>query len=58
MKEIKKMNKKELIQEFQLAYQQMYDIGCFGVKDLIWYKTLEDEIYRRGYEIHESVVVK
>lgn len=50
MKEIKMMSDEELRNEIEAMDQQISDIGCFGVKDLIWQRELEAEADNRDLE--------
>ena len=51
MKDLKEMSKKELIHEWNSINQIIEQVGCFGVKDLMWRGAIENELERRGYEV-------
>lgn len=51
MKSIKQMSNKELKKELERIYQQIDDVDCFGVEDLIYRGLLECEAEERGMEI-------
>jgi len=57
MKDIKKMKKKELIDEYKSICQMIDDICCFGVKDVMYRELLEREIERRGLKIYNRIEV-
>ena len=58
MKPIEKMTKKELISEYRIMYGLINDISCYGLRDIRYFEALEEEIDKRGYEIHQSVEVR
>ena len=51
--ELKKWTIKQLKNEL-IGLEQTINYCCFGVKDLIFRSWLENELYRRGYEIQEG----
>jgi hypothetical protein len=55
---LSEMSNKQLEKEFISASELINDIGCFGVKDVIYLEQLQREIARRGGEIHTSHKVK
>lgn len=48
-KGLKKYSDKNLKKEFEAQKQQVEDIGCFGVKDVIYLDWLEYEMASRGF---------
>lgn len=50
MKQISKMTKKELLDEYNSICQQI-DYLSWGTKDLIYRDMLELEIEKRGYQL-------
>ena len=50
MKEIKTMSDQELKEEYKQLFGQIYTFDCFGMKDMIRYEQICNELERRGYE--------
>jgi len=50
-KPIGKMTNKQLANEYEAMIEQIENIGCFGVKDVIYAEQIEKEINKRGFEI-------
>lgn len=46
--EIEKMTNRQILKELSAYKQQIEDIGCYGMKDLVMRRMLEDEAIERG----------
>jgi len=46
---------KKLIEEGNALWQSIYQVGCYGVKDMILLGLIERELNRRGYEFKENI---
>jgi hypothetical protein len=50
-KKIKDMTNKELFKEFEAYDQMINNIGCYGVRDMIYYNRILEEINIRDLRI-------
>ena len=48
------MTDKQLKDEARSYHQLIYDVGCYGVRDMIFYSRVVDELIKRGYSIGEQ----
>jgi hypothetical protein len=55
---IKTGSDKELIGHAQSLYDSIYNVECFGTKDLIALDLIENELVRRGYSLDEEHQLK
>ena len=54
MKDIKDMSDQELFDEF-VAYDQLInDVGCYGVKDMMYYSAIQEEMFKRNMKIQHK----
>jgi peroxiredoxin family protein len=51
MKTLNKMTVKELKNEAKSLHQQIYQIGCYGTKDLMLYNQVINELEDRGVTV-------
>lgn len=47
----KKMTTKELKSEYKALYQLIYQIGCYGTRDIMLLQDISIELEQRGVEI-------
>lgn len=48
---------KKLKSEALAYHQSIYEIGCYGTKDMLNYDSILVELDKRGYEIGESITI-
>ena len=53
---LSKMNIKQLEDEIN-AYEDVFQNGCYGTKDLRWLDSLYNEASNRGYGLRKKVVI-
>ena len=58
MSDFKNMSDKELKERYLGLYQLIYEIGCFGVSDLMSFYAIENELVKRGYEITAKPTIR
>jgi len=49
------MTDKKLFEEFRAYDQMINDIGCYGVRDMLYYTHLYNEVEERGLDIRYSM---
>ena len=54
MKAINKMTIKELKDEAKALHQTIYEIGCYGSKDLMLYDQVIGELENRGVTVNTN----
>lgn len=52
--EVSKMTDEQLIKEASATHDSIANIGCFGVRDLVYNELLIRELERRGFTVDEK----
>ena len=51
---MKKKTDTELMAQAKELFSSIYEVDCFGIKDLVRYELVCRELERRGYEVDET----
>ena len=51
MTKLKDMTDEELQKEYEAYYQTIYEIQCYGSRDLQWFYAVEGELHKRGISV-------
>ena len=58
MNEIEKLSDEQLIADARELHELIFEIDCFGVKDLVRYELTLRELDMRDYSVSQKLVIE